>query len=152
MQRNLRDSAYNERFNELKKSEKILGVKNLGTVKLNFLKKEDFKDHKIYKRALHVITENQRVLDAKKYLINNDIKKFGELMNLSHASYSNNFEASTEDVDQIVAHSLESGACGCRLTGGGFGGFTVSLIQKKDYEYWYNNMKNYYSEEKFFKV
>ena len=152
VQRNLRDSAYNERFNELKKSEKILGVKNLGTVKLNFLKKEDFKDHKIYKRALHVITENQRVLDAKKYLINNDIKKFGELMNLSHASYSNNFEASTEDVDQIVAHSLESGACGCRLTGGGFGGFTVSLIQKKDYEYWYNNMKNYYSEEKFFKV
>ena len=65
-------------------------------------------------------------------------------MNKSHRSYAEDFEASTEDVDQIVNHSLESGACGCRLTGGGFGGFTVSLIQKKDYEYWYNNMKNYY--------
>ena len=101
---------------------------------------------------MHVVTENQRVLDAKKYLINSNIKKFGELMSLSHISYSNNFEASTEDVDQIVNHSLESGAFGCRLTGGGFGGFTVSLIQKKDYEHWYNKMRKFYSEEKFFKV
>ena len=56
------------------------------------------------------------------------------------------------DVDQIVNHSLKSGASGCRLTGGGFGGFTVSLIQKKDYDHWYNNMRKFYSEEKFFKV
>ncbi len=152
VQRNLRESAYNERFDQLQKSEKILGVKNLGTVKLSFLKKDNFKDSTIYKRALHVVTENQRVLDAKKYLINNNIKKFGELMNLSHTSYSNDFEASTEDVDQIVNHSLKSGASGCRLTGGGFGGFTVSLIQKKDYDHWYNNMRKFYSEEKFFKV
>ena len=52
-------------------------------------------------------------------------------MNLSHLSYSNDFEASTKDVDLLTKRSLECGALGSRLTGGGFGGFTVSLIQKK---------------------
>ena len=85
-------------------------------------------------------------------MIDNNIKKFGELMNLSHASYSKDFEASTKDVDLLVQRSIECGAIGCRLTGGGFGGFTVSLIEKKEYEHWYNKMKKHYSTDKFFKV
>ena len=78
--------------------------------------------------------------------------QFGHLMNVSHLSYSQYFEASTKDVDLLTKRSIESGALGCRLTCGGFGGFTVSLIAKKDYEQWYNNMSKYYSREKFFKV
>ena len=73
-------------------------------------------------------------------------------MNWRHSSYSKDFEASTKDVDLLTKRSIESGALGCRLTGGGFGGFTVSLIAKKNYEQWYNNMSKHYSKDKFFKV
>ena len=66
-------------------------------------------------------------------------------MNLSLSSYSNDLEASTEDVDLIVKRYLECGAVGCRLTGGGFGGFTVSLIKKNNYEDWYNKMNKFYT-------
>ena len=62
------------------------------------------------------------------------------------------FEASTEDVDLITKRSVESGAAGSRLTGGGFGGFTVSLIEKTYYGLWYKNMRKHYSEDKFFTV
>ena len=88
----------------------------------------------------------------KKNLLKQDMKKFGHLMNLSHSSYSKDFEASTKDVDLLTKRSIESGALGCRLTGGGFGGFTVSLIAKKDYEQWNKKMSKHYSSDKFFKV
>ena len=99
-----------------------------------------------------MITENKRVLDAKNYLLENNIEKFGQLMNESHSSYSKDFEASTEDVDIITQRSIDAGALGSRLTGGGFGGFTVSLIEKNQYGSWYDTMKKYYSEDKFFEV
>ena len=152
VQRNLRNSSYNERFRELKKAENILGIKYLGSAKINSLNKNNFKNNDIYKRAKHVITENQRVIEAKKSLVDNNIYKFGELMNSSHQSYSNDFQASTEEVDLLTKRSLECGALGSRLTGGGFGGFTVSLILKTDYESWYNKMIKLYSSEKFLKV
>ena len=152
VQRDNRKSAYNERHDQLKKAEEILNVENLGNVKINQLNKNKFDDLLIYKRALHVVTENQRTLDAKKCLLKQDMKRFGDLMNLSHLSYSQDFEASTKDVDLLAKRSIESGALGCRLTGGGFGGFTVSMIAKKDYEHWYNNMVKFYSRDKFFKL
>jgi len=152
VQRDNRKSAYNERHDQLKKAEEILNVENLGSVKIDQLNKNKFDDLLIYKRALHVVTENQRTLDAKNFMLKQDMKQFGHLMNLSHLSYSQDFEASTKDVDLLAKRSIESGALGCRLTGGGFGGFTVSLIAKKNYELWYKNMGKYYSREKFFKV
>ena len=152
IQRNLRDSSYNERYNQLKRAEKEIGVKYLGGVKINNFSKNNFSDPIVYKRAKHVVFENNRVLNAKKCLLENDIKKFGKLMNESHFSYSNDFEASTKDVDIITQRSIHSGALGSRLTGGGFGGFTVSLINKSDYEEWYNLMKKYYSDDKIFEV
>ena len=90
--------------------------------------KNKFSDSVIYKRAKHVITENDRVLRAKECLLENNIKDFGKLMNESHESYSNDFEASTKDVDLITKRSVESGALGSRLTGGGFGGDLVDLM------------------------
>ena len=152
VQRDNRNSAYNERHDQLKKAEKILSVDNLGSITIDQLDKNKFDDHLIYKRALHVVTENKRTLDAKNFMLKQDMKQFGKLMNLSHLSYSHDFEASTKDVDLLAKRSIESGALGCRLTGGGFGGFTVSLIEKKYYDYWHNNMRVFYSEEKFLKV
>jgi galactokinase len=152
VQRNLRDSSYNERFNELKNAEEILKTQHLGTIKVNQLDENSFVNKVIYRRAKHVVFENQRVLDAKKNLQEGNIKKFGILMNKSHESYSQDFEASTNDVDIIVDHSLKSGASGSRLTGGGFGGFTVSLIEKNKYDNWYKKMLNYYNKSKFYKI
>ena len=152
VQRSLRGSSYNERYNQLKKAEKDMGVEYLGSVKVENFSENKFSDPVVFKRAKHVITENKRVLDAKKYLLENNIEKFGQLMNESHSSYSKDFEASTEDVDIITQRSIDAGALGSRLTGGGFGGFTVSLMEKNQYESWYDTMKRYYSEDKFFAV
>ena len=152
VQRNLRDSSYNERYNQLKIAENDMGVEYLGSVKVENFSENKFSDPVVFKRAKHVITENKRVLNAKKYLLENNIEKFGQLMNESHSSYSKDFEASTEDVDIITQRSIDAGALGSRLTGGGFGGFTVSLMEKNQYESWYDKMKRYYSEDKFFAV
>ena len=73
-------------------------------------------------------------------------------MNESHQSYAKDFEASTEDVDLIVERSKISGAEGARLTGGGFGGFTVSLIHKNNYDEWQKNMHKYYDNKNIFEV
>ena len=152
IQRNLRDSSYNNRYQELKIAENILNVQNLGTVKVEQLKKTIFENQIIYNRAKHVIKENERVIHAKKLLKENNIENFGKLMNESHHSYSKDFEASTNDVDLITDKSLECGALGSRLTGGGFGGFTVSLINKNNYNDWYKKMLKYYDKKKFFEV
>ena len=62
----------------------------------------------------------------------------------SHLSYSNDFEASTKDVDLIVKNSIKAGATGARLTGGGFGGFTVSLIEENKLDKWLKQMSDIY--------
>ena len=152
VQRNLRNSSYNKRYEQLKRAEKILNTQHLGTIKKDQLNDNKFEDKIIYKRAKHVVTENARVLDAKNCLKENNLKSFGRLMNESHLSYSKDFEASTEDVDLITERSIKCGAAGSRLTGGGFGGFTVSLIDSMKYDNWYREMLNYYEEDKFFNI
>ena len=152
VQRNLRDSAYNERYNQLKRAEEYLGVEYLGSIKLNQFNENKIYDELILKRARHVVTENDRVIKSKKLILKADIKLFGNLMNESHQSYAKDFEASTEDVNLIVKRSIASGAEGARLTGGGFGGFTVSLISKKNYQEWKKKMMKFYDSKKIFKV
>ena len=73
VQRNLRDSSYNERYNQLKKAEKDMGVEYLGSVKVENFSENKFSDPVVFKRSKHVITENKRVLDAKNYLLKNNI-------------------------------------------------------------------------------
>ena len=152
VQRNLRSSSYNERFSELKIAEKELDVEYLGGVKLNKFNTDKISNPIVVKRARHVVTENDRVLKAKEYLLKDDIVKFGKLMIESHNSYSSDFEASTSDVDEIVKKSIECGALGARLTGGGFGGFTVSLIEENNFSKWYDSITKYYPEDKIFEV
>ena len=152
VQRNLRDSSYNERFAELQEAEKKLGVEYLGEVKKENFQTNKFDNNTIAKRAKHVVFENDRVINAKKNLIENNIQEFGKLMNESHVSYSKDFEASTLDVDLIVQRSVECGALGARLTGGGFGGFTVSLIEGNNFSNWYSKILNFYPAEKIFEV
>ena len=124
----------------------------MGGVKKENFQTDKFDNNTIAKRAKHVVFENDRVINAKKNLIENNIQQFGKLMNESHVSYSKEFEASTLDVDLIVQRSVECGALGARLTGGGFGGFTVSLIERNNFINLYNKILNFYSAEKIFEV
>ncbi len=83
-----------------------------------------------FKRGRHVITDSQRVLDGLEALRAGDAERFGELMSAAHVSYRDDFAASCEECDVLVelAMGLE-GCLGSRLTGGGFGGCTVSLVE-----------------------
>ena len=149
IQRDLRESSYNERYNELKEAEKILKVKYLSDTSLKELNNANFKNLLIKKRARHVISENERVLKAKKALENNDMDYFGRLMNESHKSYTFDFEASNEEVNTITKQALNNGAIGARLTGGGFGGFIVSLIKRNQFNTWKSKMLVLYHKNRF---
>src|ERR1019366_1960250 len=83
------------------------------------------------KRARHVITENTRTVAAADALIRHDLKELGRLMSEAHASYTFDFEASCAEADTMVmlAHNLP-GLIGARLTGGGFGGCTINLVEQ----------------------
>jgi len=85
------------------------------------------------KRARHVITENTRTVAAAEALIHHDLKELGRLMAEAHESYSKDFEASCSEADTMVelANQLP-GLIGARLTGGGFGGCTVNLVEQQE--------------------
>jgi len=83
------------------------------------------------KRARHVITENLRTVAAADALINGDLAELGELMAEAHWSYSRDFEASCEEADAMVELAQDlPGLIGARLTGGGFGGCTINLVEQ----------------------
>jgi galactokinase len=84
------------------------------------------------KRARHVITENARTVAAADALIRKDLKELGRLMAEAHVSYSQDFEASCEEADTMVELAQDlPGLIGARLTGGGFGGCTVNLVERQ---------------------
>lgn len=82
-----------------------------------------------YARCRHIITENGRVLEAREALLCDDMKRFGELMVEAHASVRDDFAASCDEVDTLVGIANRQPGCfGARVTGGGFGGCTVNLV------------------------
>jgi galactokinase len=87
----------------------------------------------IYRRARHIVSENQRVLQAVQAMITGDAAALGKLMNASHLSMRDDFEISRAEMDQMVEIAQNLPGCyGARMTGGGFGGCAVALI-KQDY-------------------
>jgi galactokinase len=84
----------------------------------------------IYRRCRHIVTENARVLEAERALTAGDFAGCGRAMNLSHVSMRDDFEITCPEVDTLVglAQTVE-GVYGSRMTGGGFGGCTVSLVE-----------------------
>ncbi len=84
----------------------------------------------LLRRARHVVTENQRVLEAVKALDHGDLERFGELMNDSHESLRDDYEVSSKELDTLVELALrQPGVLGARMTGAGFGGCTVNLVR-----------------------
>ena len=84
-------------------------------------------DDETYRRARHVVTENQRVLDTTAALRAEGPAAVGGLLTASHHSMRDDFEISTPQLDLAVAAALDSGAVGARMTGGGFGGSAIAL-------------------------
>ncbi|MEY2900766.1 MAG: galactokinase, partial [Actinomycetota bacterium] len=81
-----------------------------------------------YRRARHIVTENQRVVETVNTLKSAGARAIGELLNGSHASMRDDFEISCAELDCAVEASLEAGAIGARMTGGGFGGTAIAFI------------------------
>jgi galactokinase len=80
--------------------------------------------------ARHVVTENQRVLDFVEALRAGDVNRLGPLLLASHASLRDDYRVSTPELDLLVDLLVEHGAIGARLTGAGFGGCVVALVQR----------------------
>lgn len=88
------------------------------------------------RRARHVVTENARVLEGLDALAKADAATFGRLMDDSHASQRDDYEVSIPEIDALVESAKRQGARGARLTGGGFGGSIVALVEKGRYRPW----------------
>ena len=130
------DSAYNNRRSECEKAlaelQTVVDIKGLGD-----LSEEQFEEHKAViaddvrrLRAKHAVYENQRTIRAVEALKNNDVELFGKLMNASHVSLRDDYEVSCPEIDVLVDAAWKvDGVIGSRITGGGFGGCTVSIVK-----------------------
>lgn len=94
------------------------------------------------KRTRHVINEIQRTINATAALEKGDLVQFGHLMNESHESLRYDYEVSSKELDTLVAAAREvNGVLGSRLTGAGFGGCTVTLLEEKAVDNVIQNIK-----------
>ena len=124
---------YNTRRWQCEKAAEFFGVKALRDVSVEEFQKREAEltalNSLVAKRARHVVTENQRVLDAVEALKHNDLTKLGELMGQSHESMRDDFEITVPQIDYLVelAQLVIGKIGGARMTGGGFGGCIVAL-------------------------
>lgn len=130
------NSAYNERRSECEKAleelQAVIDIKGLGdlTEEQFEANKSAIKDEVRVRRAKHAVYENQRTIRAVEALKKNDLKLFGELMNASHVSLRDDYAVSCEEIDVLVEEAWKiDGVIGSRITGGGFGGCTVSIVR-----------------------
>ncbi|WP_159654127.1 galactokinase [Vibrio atypicus] len=129
--RGLVDSEYNTRREQCEEAARIFGVKALRDVSVEqFNEKVSELDELVAKRARHVITENDRTVEAAQALRAHDMKRMGQLMAQSHASMRDDFEITVKEIDTLVdiVKAVIGEQGGVRMTGGGFGGCIVALM------------------------
>ncbi|MDR3371940.1 galactokinase [Rhodoferax sp.] len=131
VRRGLVGSEYNTRRKQCEAAARHYGVQALRDLSLDRLEAEagDL-DATVLRRARHIVTENQRTLDAAEALVAGDLRRMGELMAASHNSMRDDFEITAPAVDQLVEilQSAIGAVGGARMTGGGFGGCAVALL------------------------
>lgn len=148
------DSAYNDRRSEcetaLKELKAVTKISSLGE-----LSEEEYEAHKDaikdavrQKRAKHAVYENQRTVRAVEALKNQDVELFGKLMNASHESLRYDYEVSCKEIDILVdlAQAMP-GVLGSRITGGGFGGCTVSIVKNDAVDAFISEIGKTYQEK-----
>jgi galactokinase len=145
---------YNVRREECEEAVRLLagarrGIRSLRDVSLVELNTHrEMLPAKIFQRARHVIAENARVMHAADAFDRRDFARCGELMSDSHNSLRDDFDVSSAELDVMVAVALaQSGVFGSRMTGGGFGGSTVSLVAAAETERVVNALADGYARE-----
>ena len=148
------DSAYNDRrsecetaLEELKSEMPIVTLGDLTEAEFE-AHKDTIKDPVRQLRAKHAVYENQRTIRAVAALKANNIEEFGKLMNESHVSLKNDYEVSCEEIDILVDLAWKiPGVIGSRITGGGFGGCTVSIVKNDAVDTFIEKVGNGYKEQ-----
>lgn len=152
--RGLGDSKYNERRSEceaaLAELQTVVKIQALGE-----LNEEEFELHKSViadpirrKRAKHAVYENQRTIKAVEALKANRITEFGLLMNASHVSLRDDYEVTGVELDTLVeAAWQQKGVIGSRMTGAGFGGCTVSIVEENQVDTFIQQVGDIYKEK-----
>ncbi|USK34214.1 galactokinase [Bacillus sp. F19] len=135
--RELAASKYNERRKECEDALKILQnkvpVQSLGELSMEMFDKyaDSIADETVRKRARHAVSENERTIHALEALEKNDLYTFGELMNASHRSLRNDYEVTGTELDALVeAAWKQNGVIGARMTGAGFGGCAIAIVER----------------------
>ena len=147
---NLIESKYNERRAEtelaLKKLQAVLNVNHLAEITpVQFKQYSHILPQPLRKRAAHVVSECERVRLAVTAMKKGDIEFLGRLLNMSHQSLKNDFEVTGKEPDALVSAAQSHHACiGSRLTGGGFGGRTISLVRTSEADEFKNHVYNEY--------
>ena len=150
----LASSEYNRRRVDCEEAVRRLagvlpGIRALRDVSLEQLERHRLVLSEVtYKRALHVVTENARVLDSAAALRSGDIVRFGMRMAESHRSLRDLYEVSCRELDLMVDLAFEQkGVFGARMTGGGFGGATINLVDARYTEEFKEKMAKSYQRE-----
>ena len=136
VRRELADGRYKARFEECQQAAEALKTTQLCRLDQSQVQAMSDLPENLRKRARHVMTEHKRTVEASAAMKAGALETFAALMNESHRSYSEDFEASTPEIDDLVADAIETGAKGARLTGGGFGGCIVVLHEQSELETW----------------
>jgi galactokinase len=147
--RGLVDSAYNERRSQCEEAARFFGVKALRDVSLDeFEKRKSGLNEVVMRRARHIITDDQRVLDAMQAMRTNDLVRLGNILNAGHVSLRDDFEITNEALNQIVEAAQEQSSCyGARMTGGGFGGCAIALVDAGKVNAFVDSVEKAYREK-----
>ena len=153
--RGLGDSKYNVRRAECEKALEELQKGGLKIKALGELTEEQFEQNKYLikdeirqKRAKHAVYENQRTLKAVQALKQNNLELFGKLMIESHNSLRDDYEVTGIELDTLVEEALKQrGVIGARMTGAGFGGCAVSIVETDKVDEFIKNVENGYREK-----
>ncbi len=150
----LGSSEYNKRRQECEEGVRLMQIhypsiralREVGLAQFQRLEKD--LPETVRKRCRHVISEDKRVLESVETLEHHRLERFGELMNDSHESLKRDYEVSCSELDAMVdiARSL-AGTLGARMTGGGFGGCTVNLVQSNSVVAFCSEIKRLYTKE-----
>lgn len=147
-------SAYNDRRSEsaaaLADLQQVAGINSLGDLTEEEFEtyKSAIKDETNCRRAKHAVYENQRTIKAVAALKANDLETFGKLMNESHVSLRDDYETSCEECDILAEEAWKiPGVIGSRITGGGFGGCTVSIVKDEAVEEFKKKLTEVYEKK-----
>jgi galactokinase len=147
--RTLAASAYNQRRAECEEALALIRHQR-DVPHLTGASQEDIAfipDPLLRKRARHVVTEQQRVVRAAEALQSGDLSHFGQLLNASHASLRDDYTVSSPQLDHIVAMAQAHGGClGARLTGAGFGGCCIALMDRTAIEGFRESLRDSYRD------